>query len=140
VALVLVWDRSGRLRPVVLTSSEGKELLAGMSEADRMASWHLIEPNWSGIVSENATIPDHHEDRRAIWSAGAAFSPLFRLLPGGEPFARVTDRFPKAAERGYRWVADRRSWFGSRLPGGVKRWADGVIAERVASESQPDSR
>ena len=140
MALVLKWDRSGRLRPVALTSSEGEALLPEMPESERMASWHLVEPRWWGSVPKNGTIPHHHEDRRAIWSAGAAFSPLFRLLPGGEPFARITDRFPKAAKRGYRWVADRRSWFGRTLPGGVKRWADGVIAERVASESQPDSR
>jgi predicted DCC family thiol-disulfide oxidoreductase YuxK len=121
VALVLRWDRSGQLRPVALTSTEGEELLAGMPDAERMASWHLAE-------------------RARVWSAGAAFSPLFRLLPGGGRLARVTDRFPKAAERGYRWVADRRSTFGGRIPAGVKRWADRVIAERITSESGPDGR
>jgi predicted DCC family thiol-disulfide oxidoreductase YuxK len=137
VALVLSSDRAGRLRPVALTSSEGQELLAGMPESERMASWHLVEPRWSGIVAKNATNPDHLEDRQAIWSAGAAFSPLFRLLPGGAPLARVADRFPKAAERGYRWVADRRSWLGRRMPGGVRRWADRVITERESQNLRP---
>ena len=130
VALVLKWDHSGRLRPVALTSSEGRELLAGMSEQDRMASWHLVEPRWSGIVPENGTNPDHLGSRGRVSSAGAAFSPLFRLLPGGAPFARLADRFPNAADRGYRWVADRRSAFGKPIPDSVKRWADRVIAAR----------
>ena len=82
-------------------------------------SWRLISPGG------------------AVTSAGAAFSPLFRLLPGGGPFARLADRFPGAAERGYRWVADRRSWFGRRMPGGVRRWADRVIAERESQNLSP---
>jgi predicted DCC family thiol-disulfide oxidoreductase YuxK len=85
---------------------------------DELDSWRLIEPRW-----------------RRVWSAGAAFSPLFRLLPGGAPLARLTDRFPRAAERGYRWVADRRSTFGKPIPAAVKRWAD-----RVISESERDDR
>jgi predicted DCC family thiol-disulfide oxidoreductase YuxK len=105
------------------------ELLAGMSEAERMASWHLIEPRWSGIVAENDPITYHLEDRGSVWSAGAAFSPLFRLLPGGEPFARLTDRLPEATERGYRRVADRRGTFSRLVPAAVKRWADRVISE-----------
>jgi hypothetical protein len=120
IALVLKWDRKQRLRP-----APGEDL----------DSWQLIEPRWSGFVAENATNPDHLEDRRAIWSAGPAFSPLFRLLPGGAPFARLTDRFPGAAERGYRWVADRRSAFSQPIPAAVKRWAD-----RVISESERDGR
>jgi predicted DCC family thiol-disulfide oxidoreductase YuxK len=63
-------------------------------------------------------------------SAGAAFSPLFRLLPGGAPFARLAERFPKTAERGYRWVADHRSAFGRPIPDRVRRWANRVIEER----------
>jgi len=120
VAAILKWDRERRLRPV---------------PGENLDSWQLIEQNWSGIVSENDPIPDHLDEQRRIWSAGAAFSPLFRLLPGGGAFARLTDRFPAAAERGYRWVADRRSTFGKPIPPAAKRWAD-----RVISESQRDDR
>jgi predicted DCC family thiol-disulfide oxidoreductase YuxK len=74
-------------------------------------SWRLILPDGNVIT------------------AGAAFSPLFRLLPGGAPLARLADRFPGAAERGYRWVADHRTAFGRPLPGAVQRWADRVISE-----------
>jgi predicted DCC family thiol-disulfide oxidoreductase YuxK len=95
VALVLKWDRRGRLRPL-----PGEEL----------DSWRLVLPDG------------------AVVSAGAAFSPLLRLLPGGEPLARLADRFPGPAERGYRWVADRRGTFGLLIPASVKRWAGGVIS------------
>jgi predicted DCC family thiol-disulfide oxidoreductase YuxK len=132
VAVVLKWDRARRLRPVALTSSEGKELLAGMPESERMASWHLISPSWWVFGADGATNTHHLDPEGApneTRSAGAAFSPLFRLLPGGAAFARLTDRFPAAAERGYRWVADRRSTFGQAIPGAVREWADRVISE-----------
>jgi predicted DCC family thiol-disulfide oxidoreductase YuxK len=111
VAVVLRWDRHGRLRPVSLTSTDGIGLLPGMPEDERMASWHLVLPNGT------------------IHSAGAAFSPLFRLLPGGGPPARLTDRFPRAAEVAYRFVAEHRTAFGKPLPAAAKRWADRVISE-----------
>jgi predicted DCC family thiol-disulfide oxidoreductase YuxK len=82
-----------------------------------LESWQLILPDGT------------------VLTAGAAFSPLFRLLPGGAPLARLTDRFPAASDRGYRWVADHRSAFGRLLPAAVKRWAD-----RVISESARDGR
>ena len=125
VAVVLRWDRGRRLRPVALNSSEADALLAGMPEPERMASWHLAEPNWQRNVADNATNLDH----LTVFSAGAAFSPLFRLLPGGAPLARLTERFPHAAERGYRWVADHRSAFSRPLPAASERWADRVISE-----------
>ena len=118
VAVVLRWDRGRRLRPVALTSTEGAAMLDGMPKSERMASWHLVD---RGL----------HQIR----SAGAAFPPLFRMLPGGAPLAALTDRFPDIAERGYRFVADRRSAFGRPLPASAKRWAD-----RVISESARDSR
>ena len=135
VAVVLSWDRQGRLRPVALGTEEAGTLLGGMPEAEQMASWHLAEPGWWVNGAENATNPHHLERGAPVWSAGAAFSPLFRLLPGGAPLARVAERFPGASDRGYRWVADRRSAFGKALPASVKRWA-----ARVISESERRSR
>jgi predicted DCC family thiol-disulfide oxidoreductase YuxK len=96
VAVVLRWDRHGRLRPV---------------PGENLESWQLIQPDGT------------------VLSAGAAFSPLFRLLPGGPPLARLTDRFPNQADRAYRWVADHRSAFGKAIPAAAKRWADRVISE-----------
>jgi predicted DCC family thiol-disulfide oxidoreductase YuxK len=111
VAVVLRWGRNRRLRPVALTSTEGTELLPGMPEDERMASWHLVLPD------------------RTIHSAGAAFSPLFRLLPGGRPLTWLSERFPRATEVAYRFVADHRTAFGKPLPAAAKRWADRVISE-----------
>jgi predicted DCC family thiol-disulfide oxidoreductase YuxK len=70
-----------------------------------------------------------------VRSGGAAFSELFRLLPGGAPLARVTDRFPQASEKAYRLVADHRTPIGRLIPAAATRWAD-----RVISESAPESR
>jgi predicted DCC family thiol-disulfide oxidoreductase YuxK len=131
VAVVLRWDRARRLRPVALTSTEGEALLRGMPEPDRMASWHLVEGGWQRNLADTARNLDHP----TVSSAGAAFSPLFRLLPGGTPLARLTDMFPEAAERGYRWVADHRTALGKLLPAAANRWAD-----RVISESARESR
>ena len=70
VSRLLRWDRNGRLRPVALQDPEADELLGDMDEEQRMASWHLVEA-----------------DGR-VYSAGAAFPPLLRLLPGGRPLGR----------------------------------------------------
>jgi predicted DCC family thiol-disulfide oxidoreductase YuxK len=128
MALVLSWDRERKLRPVALTDPEADRLLAAMPEDERMASWHLVDPSWMTNVAESATNVIQLE----VSSGGAAFSPLFRLLPGGAPLARLADRFPEAAKRGYRFVADRRTGFGKPLPAAAKRWADRVISESAA--------
>jgi predicted DCC family thiol-disulfide oxidoreductase YuxK len=78
---------------------------------DDLDSWQLILPDGT------------------VLSEGDAFPPLFRLLPAGAPLAWLTGRFPGAANRGYRWVADHRSAFGRLLPAATKRWADRVISE-----------
>jgi predicted DCC family thiol-disulfide oxidoreductase YuxK len=115
VAVVLWWDREGRLRPVALGTEEANTMLAGIPESEQWASWHLV---LSGDT---------------VWSGGAAFSPLFRMLPAGAALARIAERFPGASERGYRWVADHRSAFGKPTPDRVKRWADRVISEYEAN-------
>jgi predicted DCC family thiol-disulfide oxidoreductase YuxK len=116
LALLLRWDTRSRLRPVALGTEEADLLLDGMPEEERMASWHLVEAG-------------------RVLSAGAAFPPVFGLLPGGGPFARVSERFPGTSDRLYRWVADHRSLLGRPLPGSARRWAD-----RVISGSRPDGR
>jgi predicted DCC family thiol-disulfide oxidoreductase YuxK len=106
----------GRLRPVALGGEEANALLDGMTEEERMASWHLV-------------------DGEAVHSGGGAFPAVFARLPAGAPFARMTERFPTASERVYRWVADHRSLLGRPLPASARRWADSVI-----SGSRPQSR
>ena len=116
LALLLRWDTRGELRPVALGSEEADALLLDMPEQERMASWHLVE---SG----------------RIHSGGAAFPPVFTRLPGGGPLARLTERFPAASDRVYRWVADHRSVLGRPVPASARRWAD-----RVISGSRPHGR
>lgn len=96
---------------------EANRLLGGMSEEERMASWHLVLRDGS------------------IRSAGAAAGPLLRLLPGGAPIATLLERFPAATERAYRWIADRRGRFG-RLVG---RRALARADARIAASEKPRS-
>lgn len=112
LAAVLLWDHERRLRPVAIQGREGATLLSGMDEEARLASWHLVPPG------------------EAPLSAGSAFPAVFRRMPGGEPFAALTERFPHAAERGYRWVAENRTALSKLVPGAVKRRADTLVAER----------
>ena len=112
LAVILRWDRRRALRPLALQDREVDELLAGIPAEERMASWHLVDPNGE------------------VRSAGTAAAPLLRLLPGGRPIAALVERFPRASDRAYRWVADHRSWFGRPVTTGAKRRADALIERR----------
>jgi predicted DCC family thiol-disulfide oxidoreductase YuxK len=114
LAWVLRWDRRRHLEPVALQDERARALPGGMSEAERMASWHLVGPDGS------------------IASAGAAAAPLLRLLPGGEPLAAVAERFPEVVERGYGVVVAQRGRLGRWLGDPTLRRADAVIGEREA--------
>jgi predicted DCC family thiol-disulfide oxidoreductase YuxK len=109
---VLAWDRRRAVRPIALGTPEANRLLADVPAAERPTSWHLVD------------------EAGTVHSAGAGFEPLFRLLPGGGPFAKLAARFPRATERGYRFVSGNRSIFGRFVTDGAKRRADARIAER----------
>lgn len=109
-AKVVAWDRRRRLRLVALQDSESERLLPGMSDDARMASWHLVI------------------DGR-VHSAGEAFPPLLRLLPGGGPVARVAAAAQPLTNAAYRLVAGRRSTLGRLVSDGARRRAD----ERLVS-------
>ena len=111
-ASLLIWDLGGELRPVPLGSAEADRLLADLSEDERMASWHLVEP--SGEVN----------------SAGAGFAPLLSRLPGGWPLALAARTFPNEAELAYRVVAGNRTPLGRLIPGVVKQQAERLIERR----------
>jgi predicted DCC family thiol-disulfide oxidoreductase YuxK len=112
LAKVLAWDRGRVVRPVALQDPEAARLLPGMSQAERMASWHLVDA-----------------DAR-IASRGAAFGPLARRLPGGRPLAALAERFPRAAERAYRLVADHRTGIGRLVTAGAAARARRRIESR----------
>ncbi len=116
VGALLTWDRRQQLRPVKLQSAEAEQILPGLDAETRMASWHLVVGPGD-----------------SVYSAGEAFKPLFSLLPGGRPLARVVDALPQSAvDEAYRWVADHRAWFGRPLPDAAKRRA----AERIEARAQ----
>ena len=79
------------------------------------------------------------EQGGGVRSAGAAFPPLFRLLPGGSPLAALTARVPDATDRAYRWVAGNRSRWGRFVTEGAKRRADNRIAERLRHQDAATS-
>jgi predicted DCC family thiol-disulfide oxidoreductase YuxK len=91
---ILAWDRRGRLRSLALQDPSADDLLGSMDLETRMASWHLVTA-----------------DGR-VYSGGAAAAPLFRLLPGGRPFAALFSAFPGVTDRTYRLVARNRDRLG----------------------------
>ncbi len=91
------WDgRRARLRFLPLGSAEADGVLGGIDPDTRMASWHLA-------------IGDR------VWSGGAAIVPLMQLLPGGGPFARLAESFPRTTDVLYRLVAEHRAAIGAAL-------------------------
>jgi len=82
---------------VALQSAEAEALLPGVDVETRMASWHLVTAEGQ------------------VYSAGAAFDPLMRVLGRWRLLGAFARRFPRVTEAGYRWVADHRGLFGRFL-------------------------
>jgi predicted DCC family thiol-disulfide oxidoreductase YuxK len=83
-----------RLFPIALQDRATLRELADLSEGERMESWHLKTPSGD------------------VLSGGAAIAPLIALLELPRPLAALARKNPEMADRGYRWVAARRSVFG----------------------------
>ncbi len=115
LAALLRRDRAARLRPLALQRPEAEALLADLPPAERLVSWHLVSPGG---------------ERR---SGGDAIPALLRLLPGGRAVAAAFARFPRATDRGYRWVAEHRSRLSRWVPAGAKRRAAEAVRERELS-------
>ncbi|HWH43465.1 MAG TPA: DCC1-like thiol-disulfide oxidoreductase family protein [Thermoleophilaceae bacterium] len=98
LSLVLRLDRRRLLRPLPLDSPEARALTPALGEEERFASAHAVTA-----------------DGR-VGSGGAAIPLVADVLPAGAPLAALARRFPGAAERAYRAVADRRAAL-SRLVG-----------------------
>ena len=100
VELILKWDRHSRLRAATIQGPEGKEHLAGLTEEQRLASWHLITPGGQRF------------------SGGDAAAPLADLLPVGAPLAALFRTYPSATNDAYQWVASHRTdlgrWIGQK--------------------------
>jgi predicted DCC family thiol-disulfide oxidoreductase YuxK len=117
VGVVLVWDRHRRLTPVALQDPAAAGRLSDLSEGERMASWHLIEPDGS---------------RR---SGGAALAPLFETLPRGTRLAQLARRFPGAAERLYGLTAEHRDRLAKLMPSRLRASAEETIRRRAGDSS-----
>ena len=113
LALLLAWDRRGRIRPVALQSAEAERLLAGLGPEERMATMHAAPADGPPAAG------------------GAALPALLRELPGGAPLAALTARFPRAAERGYAAVAENRSRLSKLGPAALSRRADELVRRRL---------
>jgi predicted DCC family thiol-disulfide oxidoreductase YuxK len=112
VVKILAWDRRRSIVPLAITSPESEALLASVEPDRRLASWHFRDP--SGRV----------------FSAGAAFVPLLRLLPGGSPLAALASRFPGAVERAYALAARHRGALGALVGSRARARADRRLAAR----------
>ena len=113
LAWLLRFDRARLLRPVAIQSGEGARLLADVPPERRLASWHACDAG--GLVGSGA----------------AAVAPLLRRLPAGGPLAELADRFPRATEAGYAWVAEHRSGLGGLVSAAAERRARALIATRM---------
>lgn len=112
LALLLRFDRVGRLRPIALQRPEAESLLADLDPAERMASMHLVSPGG------------------ARTSGGEALPALLRLLWGGRLPAALLARFPRLTVAGYAWVAAHRTGISRFVPRGLKRRAAERVRER----------
>jgi predicted DCC family thiol-disulfide oxidoreductase YuxK len=117
LAGLLRWDRGSRLEPIALQRGEADDLLADLTPAERMASWHLISPG------------GHRS------SAGGALPPLLRLLPRGRAPAAAFARFPRLTDLGYRWVAEHRSQLSKWVPMSARQRAHERVDRREHAPS-----
>jgi predicted DCC family thiol-disulfide oxidoreductase YuxK len=113
MAWLLRADRARRLQPVAIESERGRELLAGMSREQRLASWHVCDG--SGLLG----------------SGGGGAAHVLARLPGGRPAAALARRAPRVTERAYGWIAAHRVGLGRLLSQASKARARGLIASRM---------
>ena len=121
VAVLLAWDRRGRLRPGAIQGADGERLLADLDPDARLASWHLVAP-----AGERS-------------SGGAALAPLLRLLPGAGPVATAAGAAPNVSDRVYGWVVHHRAGLSRLIPAAAKRRARASVmrAEAVPGTAPP---
>lgn len=120
MGMLLVWDRRGRLVPLTLQEPAAESLLGKLTPEQRMETWHLV-----AATGER-------------YAGGAAFAPLFELLPAGQPFARLSTRFPAVAARVYQAVSRHRSRLAKLIPRSLQRLADRTLRERTRLTGEPD--
>ena len=103
LARVLELDRGHHYRPLALQGPRAAELLPGMSESDRMKSFHIVDADGT------------------VHTAGEG---LAELLP-------PLRRFPRASDRLYWLVAGNRNRLGKLIPDFARRQATRRIDART---------
>jgi predicted DCC family thiol-disulfide oxidoreductase YuxK len=111
---ILMRDGAGLIRPIALQDALAADLLPGMSEEDRFASFHLIA------------------DDGSILSGGKALTALMRDLPGLRPLGSLLGAIQPLTDALYGLVSANRSRIGPFVPSGWRDRADATIARRKA--------
>jgi predicted DCC family thiol-disulfide oxidoreductase YuxK len=119
VALLLLWDRPRRLRPLPIQDSQAQRLLAPVPEEQRLLSAHV------------------RTERGEVLSGADGAPELLRQLPGGRPLALLVSATMPLVRLVYRLVTGARSAIGSVLPAAWCSWAAGLIAERQRGMTPP---
>ena len=119
VALLLLWDRRQRLRPLPIQDPGAQQLLASVPEGERLLSAHV------------------RTQRGEVLSGADGAPALLRQLPGARPLALLTVATMPLARLVYRLVTGARPAIGSILPAAWCNWATGLIAERRRGMTPP---
>jgi predicted DCC family thiol-disulfide oxidoreductase YuxK len=120
MGMLLVWDRRGRLVPLSLQEPAAESLLGELTPQQRMETWHFV-----AATGER-------------YGGGAAFAPLFELLPAGQPLARLFTRFPAVAVRVYEAVSRHRNRLAKLIPRRLQRLSDRTLRERTQLTGDSD--
>lgn len=119
VGLLLLWDTHNRLYPTAIQSPQGRSLLSSLSDAEQLASAHLVTGDGELI-------------------SGAKGAPiLFRQLPGGGWLAWLSAAAMPVVEATYGVVTRSRSLLGRFVPRGWSARADHRISERRRGSIPP---
>ncbi len=111
---ILMRDRERVIRPVALQDALAADLLPGMSEEDRFASFHLVD------------------DDCVVRSGGEALPLMMALLRRGRLLGRLMSSAQPLTNAAYYLISDHRSELGPRVPEGWTRRADLTIRRREA--------
>jgi predicted DCC family thiol-disulfide oxidoreductase YuxK len=121
---ILMRDRAKRIRPIPLQEALASDLLPGMSEEDRFASFHLVA------------------DDGTVLSGGKALPALFEGLPGLHPLGVALAAVQPLTDAVYKVISANRSRIGPYVPEGWKARADATIARRrdeLGTEARPEA-
>ena len=112
LAAILMRDRPPTIRPVALQDALAADLLPGMSEEDRFASFHVVD------------------DAGGIRSGGEALPLVFGDLPRGRAVAAMMSALQPLTNAAYDLVSRHRSAIGPHIPDAWTRRADATIERR----------